>query len=96
MERGRQAHYKLTSTIMLQLITRRVSTENSSDAKKSVTWTHDGEINLSGSMTRQVCFTVYWWEKLSQMQMIDGARSPCAGCNITRAERWEDGRGYGN
>jgi hypothetical protein len=58
MERGRQAHYKLTSTIMLQLITRRGSTDNSSDAKESVTWTHDGEISLSGSMTRQVCFTV--------------------------------------
>jgi hypothetical protein len=58
MERGRQAHYKLTSTIMLQLITRRGSHDNSSDAKESVTWTHDGETSLSGSMTRQVCFTV--------------------------------------
>jgi capping protein beta len=59
MERGRQAHYKLTSTIMLQLITRRGSASGSSDAKESMTWTHDGEISLSGSMTRQVCFTVY-------------------------------------
>jgi len=58
MERGRQAHYKLTSTIMLQLITHRGSIDNSSDAKESVTWTHDGEVSLSGSMTRQVCFTV--------------------------------------
>lgn len=38
-ERGRQAHYKLTSTIMLQLVT-------TGDAA--------GEVNLSGSMTRQV------------------------------------------
>jgi len=37
-ERGRTAHYKLTSTVMLQLISRE---------EKS------GEINLSGSMTRQ-------------------------------------------
>ena len=78
MERGRQAHYKLTSTIMLQLITRRVSAENSSH--QSVTWTHDGEINLSGSMTRQVCFTVclvreavtnavYRWSKITLCRM---------------------------
>ncbi|KAF8519548.1 F-actin capping protein [Gautieria morchelliformis] len=37
-ERGRQAHYKLTSTIMLQLVT---------------TGDSAGEVNLSGSMTRQ-------------------------------------------
>jgi hypothetical protein len=53
VERGRQAHYKLTSTVMLQLITRRGSVDNSSDAK--VAWKHDGEVSLSGSMTRQVC-----------------------------------------
>ncbi|KAH9972076.1 F-actin capping protein [Lactifluus volemus] len=39
LERGRQAHYKLTSTIMLQL--------------DQTPWKHDGEISLSGSMTRQ-------------------------------------------
>ncbi|KZS94183.1 F-actin capping protein beta subunit [Sistotremastrum niveocremeum HHB9708] len=38
VERGRNAHYKLTSTIMLQLVTRSPGT---------------GEVNLSGSMTRQ-------------------------------------------
>ncbi|KAF8525942.1 F-actin capping protein beta subunit [Hysterangium stoloniferum] len=37
-ERGRQAHYKLTSTIMLHLITKGETA---------------GEVNLSGSMTRQ-------------------------------------------
>ncbi|EGO25082.1 F-actin capping protein [Serpula lacrymans var. lacrymans S7.9] len=40
-ERGRQAHYKLTSTVMLQL----TATEG---------WKKDGELNLSGSMTRQI------------------------------------------
>jgi capping protein beta len=39
---------------MLHLITRRGSADGSSDAKESVTRTHDGEINLSGSMTRQM------------------------------------------
>jgi len=48
VERGRQAHYKLTSTIMLQLITRRESAE-----ADVASWKHDGEISLSGSMTRQ-------------------------------------------
>jgi capping protein beta len=57
MERGRQAHYKLTSTIMLQLITRRGSADGSSNTKEPVAWKHDGEISLSGSMTRQVCIT---------------------------------------
>jgi hypothetical protein len=57
MERGRQAHYKLTSTIMLQLVTRRGSADGSPDAKEpaAAAWKHDGEISLSGSMTRQVC-----------------------------------------
>lgn len=53
MERGRQAHYKLTSTIMLQLVTRRESVEANFDAKDSGAWKHDGEVSLSGSMTRQ-------------------------------------------
>ncbi|KAH7911684.1 F-actin-capping protein subunit beta [Hygrophoropsis aurantiaca] len=62
-ERGRQAHYKLTSTIMLQLVTRHNGdSENKEDAlpigssgKKPANegWKKDGEVNLSGSMTRQ-------------------------------------------
>ncbi|KAF8896435.1 F-actin capping protein beta subunit [Infundibulicybe gibba] len=60
-ERGRQAHYKLTSTVMLQLITRRGSTDGEgaypgkpTAEKKGVEgWKRDGEVNLSGSMTRQ-------------------------------------------
>ncbi|KAF8554592.1 F-actin capping protein, beta subunit [Imleria badia] len=58
-ERGRQAHYKLTSTVMLQLVTRRnedtqthavaIQEKKASDhGSKS-----SGEVNLSGSMTRQ-------------------------------------------
>lgn len=43
-ERGRQARYKLTSTIMLHLVT---------------TGETAGEVNLSGSMTRQVEPTAY-------------------------------------
>lgn len=57
VERGRQAHYKLTSTVMLQLITRK-GTDNDakapSDKKDPEGWKRDGEVSLSGSMTRQV------------------------------------------
>ena len=51
-ERGRTAHYKLTSTIMLHLVTQsRVPAEAGAEkeGKAGV-----GEITLSGSMTRQV------------------------------------------
>lgn len=59
-ERGRQAHYKLTSTVMLQLTTRRGSdgSENGNggggDKKTQDGWKREGEVSLSGSMTRQV------------------------------------------
>ncbi|KAJ6623989.1 F-actin capping protein beta subunit [Mycena sp. CBHHK59/15] len=46
-ERGRQAHYKLTSTVMLQIVTRKGSEDDGKGAK------NDGEVGLSGSMTRQ-------------------------------------------
>ncbi|TFK70332.1 F-actin capping protein beta subunit [Pluteus cervinus] len=55
-ERGRQAHYKLTSTVMLQLTTRKSSAGDGSekDASKGAEgWKRDGEVSLSGSMTRQ-------------------------------------------
>jgi capping protein beta len=55
-ERGRQAHYKLTSTVMLQLITRRGEegeAEGNSNPREEG-WNREGEVNLSGSMTRQV------------------------------------------
>ncbi|KAI6123567.1 F-actin-capping protein subunit beta [Pisolithus croceorrhizus] len=60
-ERGRQAHYKLTSTIMLQLVTRQndkpedASSVIGSEKKNSEQHGKKmaGEVNLSGSMTRQ-------------------------------------------
>jgi hypothetical protein len=60
VERGRQAHYKLSSTIMLHLITRKGSENDnksiltSVDKKATESWKRDGEVSLSGSMTRQV------------------------------------------
>jgi capping protein beta len=59
-ERGRTAHYKLTSTIMLQLVTTRGKeekdmTEPGERDKEKDGWTREGEVSLSGSMTRQVC-----------------------------------------
>ncbi|EIW84233.1 F-actin capping protein beta subunit [Coniophora puteana RWD-64-598 SS2] len=59
-ERGRQAHYKLTSTIMLQLVTRQNSDESgdgslSAQAKEKLgSWKRNGEVTLGGSMTRQI------------------------------------------
>ena len=54
-ERGRNAHYKLTSTVMLQLITRNGSEGEDKKAEKGTEgWKRDGEVSLSGSMTRQV------------------------------------------
>ncbi|KAI0324144.1 f-actin capping protein beta subunit [Cubamyces sp. BRFM 1775] len=66
-ERGRQAHYKLTSTIMLQMVDRsagaRASKEDSVAAAKGLGGDktganggdakREGEVTLSGSMTRQ-------------------------------------------
>ena len=53
-ERGRQAHYKLTSTVMLQLLTRK-GTDNDMGKSDTEEWKREGEVSLSGSMTRQVC-----------------------------------------
>ncbi|KAJ7067130.1 f-actin capping protein beta subunit [Mycena amicta] len=54
-ERGRQAHYKLTSTVMLQLVTRNGSDGDgeTGSGTKGAGWKHEGELSLSGSMTRQ-------------------------------------------
>jgi capping protein beta len=68
VERGRQAHYKLTSTVMLQVTTRQASQEGGNNEKKSkvmatgsnttkykdISFKRQGEVTLSGSMTRQV------------------------------------------
>lgn len=59
-ERGRQAHYKLTSTVMLQLVTRRTedtqihAVANQEKKASDHGSKSSGEVNLSGSMTRQV------------------------------------------
>ena len=59
-ERGRQAHYKLTSTVLLQLVTRRTEDTQmhpvASQEKKASDHgsKSSGEVSLSGSMTRQV------------------------------------------
>lgn len=62
VERGRQAHYKLTSTIMLQLLTHQSEGKNTETDKRHNSrggdkngWEGEGEVSLSGSMTRQVC-----------------------------------------
>ena|ERR1700733_4230096 len=73
-ERGRQAHYKLTSTIMLQLVTHKgeneagegkqqhagsTGVEGSGKSKgKGEGWKKEGEVSLSGSMTRQVRYVL--------------------------------------
>ncbi|KAL5525747.1 hypothetical protein ACEPAG_7084 [Sanghuangporus baumii] len=56
-ERGRHAHYKLTSTIMLHLTTQSRSSNESDKEKKDVGIDNskgEGSITLSGSMTRQI------------------------------------------
>ncbi|KAI0703460.1 f-actin capping protein beta subunit [Cytidiella melzeri] len=51
-ERGRQAHYKLTSTIMLSMVNCGVKSGGEAD-KEKIEVKRDGETMLSGSMTRQ-------------------------------------------
>lgn len=51
-ERGRQAHYKLTSTIMLSMVHR--GTVNAQSKTDIVDAKRNGETTISGSMTRQV------------------------------------------
>jgi len=52
-ERGRQAHYKLTSTIMLHMTDRAVTARATDDKSKDGDAKREGEVVLSGSMTRQ-------------------------------------------
>lgn len=49
-ERGRTAHYKLTSTVMLALVTR--GTINTAEKEREAR--RKGETALGGSMTRQI------------------------------------------
>lgn len=56
-ERGRQAHYKLTSTIMLQMTNRSIAAAGKDERSKergAGGASREGEVLLSGSMTRQV------------------------------------------
>jgi capping protein beta len=74
-ERGRNAHYKLTSTIMLHLC-------STSDAT--------GEINLAGSMTRQVRSITDPPCAVSRVSdlitLSDGTRFSALRCRSTRCE----------
>jgi capping protein beta len=65
-ERGRQAHYKLTSTVMLELVTKQNSKAEETfvvgEQEKKASqqgWKSSGEVALSGSMTRQVGVSRY-------------------------------------
>ncbi|KAF9004062.1 F-actin capping protein beta subunit [Cyathus striatus] len=51
VERGRQAHYKLTSTVMLHLET--AEDRKHTERKGVEGWKREGEVDLSGSLTRQ-------------------------------------------
>jgi len=60
VERGRQAHYKLTSTVMLELVTKQNNKAEETfvvgEPEKKASqqgWKSSGEVTLSGSMTRQ-------------------------------------------
>ncbi|KAI0346515.1 F-actin capping protein, beta subunit [Trametopsis cervina] len=53
VERGRQAHYKLTSTIMLSMITSSVKVTEADKKEEKLDVKRDGNTTLSGSMTRQ-------------------------------------------
>ena len=62
-ERGRQAHYKLTSTIMLHLLTRKESEgedKQRGEMKGIEGLKRQGEVSLSGSMTRQVHSSLFF------------------------------------
>ncbi|CCM03095.1 uncharacterized protein FIBRA_05215 [Fibroporia radiculosa] len=54
-ERGRQAHYKLTSTVMLQMTDRAITASEGKESRDSdkPDAKREGEVVLSGSMTRQ-------------------------------------------
>jgi hypothetical protein len=80
VERGRQAHYKLTSTVMLQLVTRKASSHEKgasagalgSEGKGPDGLRTDGEVTLSGSMTRQVSRVEFDWVGMDDNRTADG------------------------
>jgi capping protein beta len=84
-ERGRQAHYKLTSTVMLQLVTRKGTDNEVADGEKKPysggteknganSWKREGEVSLSGSMTRQVGSLCCSFRLSVDSVLADGAR----------------------
>jgi hypothetical protein len=92
-ERGRQAHYKLTSTVMLQLVTRRTEdTQTHAVAiqeKKPSNYSSKslGEVNLSGSMTRQVIcknFELLNPNFSDSLRLLRSRRSKTGPCRILR------------
>jgi len=52
-ERGRHAHYKLTSTVMLQMVAGRSQDEKHKSGSGEWSKTAEDNVDLSGSMTRQ-------------------------------------------
>lgn len=93
-ERGRQGHYKLTSTIMLSMVDRGVAQSSKED---KVEGKRDGEVTLSGSMTRQVSSLFGCRECLiSSDGLTDGAGSFSARPDITHYKHWAHDRGYGD
>ena len=111
-ERGRQAHYKLTSTVMLQLVTRR-STDPETEAvgvssagpgdKRGERWKRNGEIVLSGNMTRQVSASMHCLRASRPCKMLTtfpgmtgGARLAAARRLITHHQHGPYGRGDGD
>ena len=92
-ERGRQAHYKLTSTVMLQLVTRRsedsqIHAVGNQEKKSSDHGSKSsGEVNLSGSMTRQVsCENLKLLNTSSSdfLRLLRSRRSKTGPCRILR------------
>jgi hypothetical protein len=101
-ERGRQAHYKLTSTVMLQLVTKRGSDSESEEnsypgvgaaEKKEFAikeeWKREGEVGLSGSLTRQVGSDSDHL-RLPQTRPTDGTRLANARLVISHPEHGKD------
>lgn len=112
VERGRQAHYKLTSTVMLQLTTRKggpgAAGERAAEKEKGPDGLKtDGEITLSGSMTRQVRFWTILCEQRSWTDhdacdsrsfglFADRTGLAYTRCLITHHQYGQDDRGNGD
>ena len=105
-ERGRQAHYKLTSTIMLQLSSQGGRDAEMEDSAAGIVretkdvgdgWTREGEFSLSGSMTRQVrfCSMNNLCSSIARPR-LDRTRLATARSIFAYHKYWKDDRGDGN